>query len=72
MDYKEDVRTFLKRDLGVFAARSGQHKADLVKGKVPQIDLKALKQTIELIMLRILPHVLLKQLGLVQKNQEKS
>ena len=32
MEYKEDVRTFLKRDLSVFAARSGQHKAELVKG----------------------------------------
>ena len=32
MEYKEDVRTFLKRDLGVFAARSGQNKADLIKG----------------------------------------
>ena len=32
MEYKEDVRTFLKRDLGVFAVRSGQHKADLIKG----------------------------------------
>ena len=34
MKYKEDVRTFLKRDFSVFAARSGQHKADLVKGPV--------------------------------------
>ena len=34
MEYKEDVRTFLKRDFSVFAARSGQHKADLVKGPV--------------------------------------
>ena len=32
MEYKEDVRTFLKRDLGVFAVRSGQHKVDLIKG----------------------------------------
>ena len=31
MEYKEDVRTFLKRDLGVFAVRSGQNKADLIK-----------------------------------------
>ena len=32
MEYKEDVKTFLKRDFSVFAARSGQHKADLIKG----------------------------------------
>ena len=32
MEYKEDVRTFLKRDFSVFAARSGQNKADLIKG----------------------------------------
>ena len=32
MEYKEDVRTFLKRDLSVFSVRSGQHKADLIKG----------------------------------------
>ena len=34
MEYKEDVRTFLKRDFSVFTARSGQHKADLVKGPI--------------------------------------
>ena len=34
MEYKEDVRNFLKRDFSVFAARSGQHKADLVKGPI--------------------------------------
>ena len=32
MEYKEDVRTFLKRDFSVFAVRSGQNKADLIKG----------------------------------------
>ena len=32
MEYKEDVRTFLKRDLSVFAVRSGQNKVDLIKG----------------------------------------
>ena len=32
MEYKEDVRTFLKRDLGVFAVRPGQNKVDLIKG----------------------------------------
>ena len=32
MEYKEDVRIFLKRDLGVFAVRSGQNKVDLIKG----------------------------------------
>ena len=41
MEYKEDVRTFLKRDLGVFAVRSGQHKADLVK--VPVDRFKGIK-----------------------------
>ena len=69
MEYKEDVRTFLKRDFSVFAVRSGQHKADLIKGTKDY--LKALKLTRELSMLRILPHVLLKQLRLVQKNQEE-
>ena len=34
MEYKEDVRTFLKRDFSVFTSRSGQHKADLVKGPI--------------------------------------
>jgi len=34
MEYKEDVRNFLKRDFSVFTARSGQHKADLVKGPI--------------------------------------
>ena len=32
MEYREDVRVFLMYDLGTFAARSGQHKAELVKG----------------------------------------
>ena len=32
MEYREDVRVFLMDDLGTFAARSGQHKAELVKG----------------------------------------
>ena len=32
MGYREDVRVFLMDDLGTFAARSGQHKAELVKG----------------------------------------
>lgn len=63
MEYKEDVRTFLKHELNVFAVRSGQHK---VKGQ--KIYLKVLKLTTELSMLIILPHVLLKQLRFVQKN----
>jgi len=70
MEYKEDVRAFLKRNLSVFAVRSGQHKVDLIKGK--KIYLKALQLTIELSMLRISPHVLLKQLSLVQKNLKGS
>ena len=32
MEYKEDVRTFLKRDFSVLAVRSGQNKVDLIKG----------------------------------------
>ena len=71
MEYREDVRVFLMYDLGTFAARSGQHKAELVKG-APEIDLKALKLIIELNTLRTSPHVLLKQLMPVQINQEKS
>ncbi len=34
MKYKEGVRAFLKRDFSVFTARSGQRKADLVKGPI--------------------------------------
>ena len=41
MEYKEDVRTFLKRDFSVFAVRSGQNKADLVK--VPVDRFKGIK-----------------------------
>lgn len=69
MEYKEDVRTFLKHELSVFAVRSGQHKVkgqNKVKGQ--KIYLRVLKLTTELSMLIILPHVLLKQLRFVQKN----